>query len=51
MLLSNNYRLIINTGLSQLFFIVVLDISEDGKIKDEENCYNIKTMEKLKNLC
>jgi len=29
----------------------VIKAYSDGKIKGEDNCYNIKTMEKLKNLC
>ena len=50
--LSSNKLLV--TGFSPKYSVMdgIRDIIEaygDGKIKDEENCYNIKIMEKLKN--
>lgn len=55
-----SYRLsskkLIATGFNPKYSVLdgikdVIEAYRDGKIKDEENCYNIKTMEKLKNLC
>ncbi|NQT66877.1 MAG: SDR family oxidoreductase [Actinobacteria bacterium] len=44
------------TGFSPKYSVLdgirdVIEAYGDGKIKGEDNCYNIKTMEKLKNLC
>ncbi|MBE3092261.1 MAG: SDR family oxidoreductase [Actinobacteria bacterium] len=47
---------LIATGFSPEYSVLdgirdVIEAYGNGKIKDEENCYNIKTMKKLKNLC
>ncbi len=55
-----SYRLssnkLLSTGFSPKYSVLdgirdVVEAYRGGKIKDEDNCYNIKTMEKLKNLC